>query len=234
MTEPYHPHQVLKVSGRAWFMGDLHGCFSLLREKLADSGFNPGQGDMLIGVGDLIDRGPDSLACLSLLERPWFRTVLGNHEAMMLGALQGSEEEHLRWRRNGGEWFDRLSAEEQQSVRGVLPHLAALPLALTVETASGAHIGVVHADPGSNDWNNLDEAFCLQHRRTLLWERGRLMGWQLGGQHPGEVTGVDRVVMGHTPLRDEHWLRLGNLCWLDTGATYNGELTLVSDLTLLG
>ncbi len=60
------------------------------------------------------------------------------------------------------------------------------------------------------------------------------MGWQLGGQHPGEVTGVDRVVMGHTPLRDEHWLRLGNLCWLDTGATYNGELTLVSDLTLLG
>ncbi|MGL9724118.1 metallophosphoesterase [Sodalis sp. (in: enterobacteria)] len=33
-------------------------------------------------LGDLIDRGPQSEACLPLLENPWFRSVRGNHEQM--------------------------------------------------------------------------------------------------------------------------------------------------------
>lgn len=225
-------HQTLRIQGRAWFMGDLHGCFGQLREQLFEVGFNPGRGDVLIGVGDLIDRGPDNLACLNLLQHSWFHTVLGNHEDIMLDALQSdAPDAKLLWQRNGGGWFYRLAADERQQVRDLLPKMATLPLVLTVETPAG-RIGVVHADPATHDWRELDDTFCQQHRRTLLWERNRIMELLLGGRCNSVISGIDRVVLGHTPMRGD-WLQQGNLCWLDTGATYHGHLTLLCDEELL-
>ncbi|STT55162.1 serine/threonine protein phosphatase 1 [Klebsiella pneumoniae] len=69
-----------------WLMGDLHGCFALLMNRLRQLRFDP-WADLLISVGDLIDRGPQSADCLGLLRCRWFRTVRGNHEQMALEAL---------------------------------------------------------------------------------------------------------------------------------------------------
>lgn len=38
----------------------------------------------MLSVGDLVDRGPDSIGCLKLLEAPWFHAVMGNHEQLLL------------------------------------------------------------------------------------------------------------------------------------------------------
>jgi serine/threonine protein phosphatase 1 len=54
----------------------------------------------------------------------------------------------------------------------------------------------------------------------------------LGGRCNSVISGIDRVVLGHTPMRGD-WLQQGNLCWLDTGATYHGHLTLLCDEELL-
>ena len=70
-----------------WLMGDLHGCFALLMNRLRQLRFDP-WADLLISVGDLIDRGPQSADCLGLLRCRWFRTVRGNHEQMALEALE--------------------------------------------------------------------------------------------------------------------------------------------------
>lgn len=59
-----------------WLMGDLHGCFALLMGRLRQLRFDP-QADLLISVGDLIDRGPQSADCLGLLRCRWFRAVRG-------------------------------------------------------------------------------------------------------------------------------------------------------------
>ncbi|STV01256.1 serine/threonine protein phosphatase 1 [Klebsiella pneumoniae] len=59
-----------------WLMGDLHGCFALLMNRLRQLRFDP-WADLLISVGDLIDRGPQSADCLGLLRCRWFRTVRG-------------------------------------------------------------------------------------------------------------------------------------------------------------
>ncbi len=55
-----------------WLMGDLHGCFALLMNRLRQLRFDP-WADLLISVGDLIDRGPQSADCLGLLRCRWFR-----------------------------------------------------------------------------------------------------------------------------------------------------------------
>src|SRR5690606_1029702 len=59
-----------KLDGRnwrhIWIAGDIHGCYQWLMDELARRNFIPGQ-DLLISVGDLIDRGPDSIKCLELM-----------------------------------------------------------------------------------------------------------------------------------------------------------------------
>ncbi len=49
-----------------WLVGDIHGCLTQLRTKLWNYRFDPWQ-DLLISVGDVIDRGLESLRCLQLL-----------------------------------------------------------------------------------------------------------------------------------------------------------------------
>ncbi|HBY9796157.1 TPA: YlcG family protein [Klebsiella pneumoniae] len=39
-----------------WVVGDLHGCYTNLMNRLDGVGFDPAQ-DLLVSVGDLIDRG---------------------------------------------------------------------------------------------------------------------------------------------------------------------------------
>src|SRR5258706_5182448 len=70
------------AAGRDLVVGDLHGHRSLLEHELDKLAFDPGR-DRVLSVGDLIDRGPQSLGTLSLIDEPWFHAVLGNHELML-------------------------------------------------------------------------------------------------------------------------------------------------------
>lgn len=63
---------------KIWVVGDLHGCRAQLDAQLQKRDFDKQQ-DLLLSVGDLIDRGPDSPGCLALMQEPWFRCVRGNH-----------------------------------------------------------------------------------------------------------------------------------------------------------
>ena len=56
-------------------VGDLHGHRSLLEAQLERLNFGPAH-DRVMSVGDLVNRGPESLATLSLIEEPWFLRCL--------------------------------------------------------------------------------------------------------------------------------------------------------------
>lgn len=71
-------------AGRDFVVGDLHGCRSLIDQLMTHVKFD-GAIDRLFLVGDLADRGPDSIACLKLLENPWCHAVMGNHEELLIG-----------------------------------------------------------------------------------------------------------------------------------------------------
>lgn len=147
---PYEKHLKPNEAGRDFVVGDLHGSYQVLQNKLALVEFNP-LTDRLFSVGDLIDRGEDSLACLELLRQPWFHAVQGNHEVMFLqylGLLPDRYSSARDFIENGGRWFEQLPIVQRQYIVDELaPLVHALPYRICV--FEGAQpFQVVHAQWG--------------------------------------------------------------------------------------
>jgi len=71
------------MAGRRIFVGDLQGCREELEELLELVRFDPAS-DALHPVGDLVNRGPDSVGCLRLCRDLGAQPVLGNHDVHLL------------------------------------------------------------------------------------------------------------------------------------------------------
>ncbi|WP_204578173.1 protein-serine/threonine phosphatase [Citrobacter cronae] len=210
MGQPDNIYQRIAATNwrHVWVVGDLHGCFSLLMAKLRQCHFDPWQ-DLLVSVGDVIDRGPDSLRCLRLMRKSWIVAVRGNHEQMALDALATGEQ--LSWFMNGGAWFAHA---DQPAARLALEACRKLPWILELRCRSGIHV-VAHADYPDDEYQWQKEVDL----QRVLWDRARLMNNGNG------IRGADHFWFGHTPLR--HRLDRDNLHYIDTGAVFGGELTLV-------
>lgn len=193
-------------SGRDLIIGDIHGHFSKAYAALLNVGFDPAI-DRVFSVGDLVDRGPESINATDWLAKPWFHAVRGNHEQMCIEQID--QYMHMV---NGGAWFIALTSEEK---REYIEAFFQLPIALTIETVEG-RVGVVHADPNADSWTRLehhlsaeipDEGFV----QGCIWSRERITS-----EFGGEVDGIRAVVVGHTPV--ERMTSLGNVIYIDTGA----------------
>ncbi|WPS00444.1 protein-serine/threonine phosphatase [Klebsiella aerogenes] len=198
-----------------WLVGDLHGCFDLLMSQLRKLKFDPGK-DLLISVGDLIDRGPQSVACLGLLRCRWFRAVRGNHEQMALDARASGE--MALWTMNGGDWYQTASREQKRLADLLFTRCRDLPLIIELRCQDTTHV-IAHADYPASRYNwqlPVDE-------HQVLWSRQRLTD-HLAGRH-GEIDGADHFWFGHTPLKRRY--DSDNQHYIDTGAVFGGELTLV-------
>lgn len=202
--------------GRDFAVGDLHGCLDELRVLLEHVGFDTRR-DRLVAVGDLIDRGMKSVGCLTLLEQPWFFSVLGNHEKVLLDYRQAANSQQQseiaqRWRIMGGGWFFELDDTMQyrcQQLAMMLPWV----IKLTVDHVDYC---VIHAEvppeigcfetflAGLKSGDPVSRQSCLSGRR-----RNR-------AKYDGRIVDVDYVLCGHTP--GEGARHLGNMCNLDYGA----------------
>ncbi|RUO57823.1 symmetrical bis(5'-nucleosyl)-tetraphosphatase [Pseudidiomarina insulisalsae] len=76
-----------------YLIGDLQGCYTQLDDLLQRVAFDP-QFDELWCVGDIVARGPHSLACLQRLAGlgATVKCVLGNHDLNLLAVLTGVRE----------------------------------------------------------------------------------------------------------------------------------------------
>lgn len=219
-------------AGRDLIVGDVHGCFGKLRAALDAVGFDPDAGDRLFSVGDLVDRGPESTDVLSWLDRPWFAAVGGNHEDLVVGFASGLEPRDLYFA-NGGAWLIAMTPPERLPF---VDALAALPLAIELETAAGL-VCLVHADCPRPTWAEFRaalEAGCFEAEHVAVlarWSRERIGA----GDRVG-VPDVRAVVVGHTPV--ERPVALGNVYHIDTGAWLQGGqsprvFTILDAATLL-
>ena len=96
---------------RAYGVGDIHGRLDLLDQLLetihSDIASRPARKVLLVFVGDLIDRGPNSAQVVDRLrtyKHPGVQAVflLGNHEEVLLRILKGEAELITKWRWFGG------------------------------------------------------------------------------------------------------------------------------------
>lgn len=201
--------------GRDLVVGDIHGQRQTFERVLESVGFTPENGDRVLLLGDVIDRGPDSAGMLDWLRQDSVTCIRGNHEQLMLDALEGNREIELWTRHNGGAWADALGARERGEWREVL---RALPLALEVDAEEGRFV-LVHAEvPEELPWWAFKSWLEEGDRRAgilALWARRRIRNSP--GHDPG-VPDVWRTFHGHVPLRKLR--RVGNMRWIDAGAAY--------------
>jgi bis(5'-nucleosyl)-tetraphosphatase (symmetrical) len=78
-----------------YLLGDLQGCCDPLEQLLAQVGFSPSR-DQLYVLGDLVNRGPDSLGVLRRLRGLGASAtcLLGNHDLHLLAVAHGVRRPH--------------------------------------------------------------------------------------------------------------------------------------------
>lgn len=218
---------------RAYAIGDVHGRLDLLGPLLGqieeDSAGRPTARTLVVFLGDLVDRGPDSAGVLDFLRHyhpPTIEPVFlfGNHEEVMLRVLGGERGGLLdRWLRYGGAETLASYGLPATAIRD-LPEREALQL--VVEAVPPAHVAFLEtfADTFSfGDYLMVHAGLrpgVPLHSQTQedlhwIWEP-----FLSDGRDHGQV-----VVHGHT-IVDEVDERPNRMA-LDTGAYRSGLLTAV-------
>jgi len=201
-----HRYYSRNSTGRDFFVGDIHGKYSLLMQSLEKINFDF-HCDRLFSVGDLIDRGEASFNCLKLAEKEWFIPVLGNHEQFLL-EMQGDDLYHkINWYFNGGSWWEELNDQQKKLAKDIV--LRNYTLTLTVATKAG-DIGVIHAQYPFEKWPVNEQAISSEVYSELLWGRDCVKD-----DYQRFFAGVDYIVSGHTPL-SKSFLK-GQQLFIDTG-----------------
>jgi serine/threonine protein phosphatase 1 len=218
MTSPKIKSFTKNKDGNDYVVGDIHGCFTLLAEKLDKIGFEQDK-DRLFSVGDLVDRGTESHKAMEWLNKPWFYSVLGNHEQMAIDCVNGFYHagDYIK---NGGDWFLELDVAQRLIFAEAFKKL---PIAIEVETDLGL-IGIIHAECPVADWSELETALTDHNAEafemTCLWSRNRIKRGVTS-----IIKNIDTVIVGHTILNTDQWF--GNVHYIDTGAYSTGNLTIV-------
>lgn len=216
----YFEHNTI---GQDYIVGDLHGCLEDLNILLEYISFDKSV-DRLFSVGDLVDRGPNSIGCLRLLREPWFHSVIGNHEQMMVDALH-KKDFHLlnHWIINGGAWHSQLEVEEQFEVHDLIAVVKKLPLVIVIGKDSDNRINIVHAEMNrdksyddATDEDIDDWFFDDINENNMVWGRQIVQLKSLFANKPR--AGLSLTVVGHTPV--DFPVNILSHMYIDTAAVY--------------
>lgn len=208
-------------AGRDFVVGDLHGRPDLFYGLLQTVRFDIDI-DRVFSVGDLIDRGRDSMGALALLDEPWFFAVRGNHEQMLIDVAANPSSGAWRWWiDNGGLWARGLLPSELSEWAA---RLEALPLAITVG-AGDNRFNVLHAEFFGTDANLDAGRFDPRTEERLMWGRTRILNDWSGNDD--ELLSMTYV--GHTVV--PQMMTIGSHVYLDTGGVFNGVLSMIEVAT---
>ena len=181
-------------------IADLHGRYDLwakARDYLKED-------DMLICLGDCIDRGPDGIKIVDeMRQRPNTIYLKGNHEDMAASAIYDLNQisipngDSSLWFYNGGyKTYEKLAELTQLQQVEYAYYFNNLPLEYVYHNTFGEKVILTHA------------GFTPGKKRDLLWDRSSFHDtWPLD-----EEKNI-KIIHGHTPVQylefelgyDQHW-----------------------------
>ena len=216
-------------------IGDVHGCFAELQELLKQLGYqithqegeasrfdvqHP-QGRKVIFLGDLVDRGPNSVDVLHLvmdmLASGIALCIPGNHDVKLLRKLKGKD---VRLTHGLAETWQQCEsapatfrAQVATFLDGLVSHYMLDDGMLVV-----AHAGLKESMQGRASREVRE--FALYGETTGETDE---FGLPIRYNWAAEYRGKAMVVYGHTPVPEPEWLN--RTINIDTGCVFGGKLT---------
>jgi serine/threonine protein phosphatase 1 len=206
------------MPSRTIAIGDVHGCSRALQVLL--SALDPGRDDMIVMLGDYVNRGPDARGVIEqmiALERQCtLIPLLGNHDQMLLDTMADRAQAFSIWMRLGGGPTLLSYGTSPGSVTRA--ELARIP---------SEHISFLkrcrdYHETDSHIFVHAKYAPDLPMNRQPAW----LLRWEsLRDGTPGPHVSGKPVVAGHSSQKTGEILNLDHLKCIDTFCHGGGWLT---------
>jgi len=205
------------MPSRVIAIGDIHGCAAALRTVI--EAIRPTSEDILIPLGDCVDRGSSSRQVieelLSLRKTCQLIPLMGNHEEMMLNFLDGKPQPD--------NWLEVGGAATVESYRASDGKMNAIPDEHVEYIRSWADYFETSSHFFAHASYEPERRLSDQHWKTMRWHS--LRDW-IPEPH---VSGKTAIV-GHTSMKDGEILNVGHLICIDTYCCGGGWLTAL-DIT---
>jgi len=193
---------------RRFVIGDVHGCSKALRAIIER--IEPKSEDLVVFLGDLIDRGPDSRGVIDLVlelsQQTRVIAIRGNHELMLMSVLFGGCKPDL--------WFHGGGAATLASYGGSLdripPHHIAFFRSLRDHHETDQELFIHAGYQPDVPAEKIDDAHRYWNHLTAV--------------PPPHCSGK-RVFVGHTPQASGELQDYGHIVCLDTYCFGGGWLT---------
>ena len=197
------------MRARTIAIGDIHGCALALAAVL--EAIKPAKQDTLVFLGDYVDRGPDSRGVieqvLALETLCHVVPLLGNHEVMLLDALNNGAE--------GAGWLQYGGAETLASYEWAIENIPSSHLDF-LKKLRRCHETATHFFVHANYIPDIPLA--EQPDYVLLWEH-------LFASLPARHESGKIAIVGHTAQRSGEINDLGHVICIDTYCHGGGWLT---------
>lgn len=206
-------------------IGDIHGCYAELLDLLDRAGI--GDDDLVVSVGDLVDRGPDPGPVVELFRTRRHAVALcGNHERKHVRGLLTYSQQVTRLQLGGRyeddvRWMATLPYHwETEAVRVV--HWGLYPGVPLEEVPEDVRAGTTSGEArlkeryGERPWYELyedDKPVVFGHAvvgAEPLVLRDRVFGLDTGVCHGMRLTGLllPQFRLVSVPARADHWARV--------------------------
>ena len=196
-------------------IGDIHGCSDALERLILE--INPQPDDVVVALGDYVDRGPNSARVLEVLidlvTECNFVPLIGNHELMMFKGMRGQQDFDFWFQHGGSQTVASYGGRVQNIPQHHLTFLSHCLRFFETERHFFVHANYVPA-----------MQLIEQPDEVLFWE------------HITNVVPVPHVsgktaVVGHTPQQNGEIRNLGHVQIIDTCCYGDGWLSAVDVTT---
>lgn len=211
-------------------IGDVHGCIDELCDLLRKVEYQPG--DLVLFLGDLVAKGPNSVAVIQLAMDIGALSVRGNHDfevcrhAVLFGKKSIGSIQRSGLINNGGTPSKAFSVEHLRIAQALEPAelewIANLPYFIRSPDLGYAF---VHAGFNPNKSFSHQEPWVMMTVRSIIHEGKITPRCYLNHPWGSEWKGPLSVLYGHDAARG--FQRYPHALCADTGCVYGGNLTAI-------